>query len=223
MTPIMLQGWSEISFLHWSCDPARIKPLLPPTLLIDTFDEKGWISLTPFLLTGLRPPFVPATLGIDFPEMNLRTYVIGPKGPGIWFFSLDAGRLLPVLGARATFGLPYFWSKMAIDIGESENVHTSHRHNGRAHALVRIQKGPDIFVQSPLDVFLTARFRLYSIWAHRLMSAEVEHPQWKLRQVRVLELNENVRRAMSVEFPSKDFVAHHSIGVATKVGMPKPA
>src|ERR1043165_865825 len=85
--PFMLQRWHEISFFHWSCDPMLLRKRLPAGLELDTFDGKGWISLTPFLLKGLRPPLVPRSLGLDFPEMNLRTYVVGKKGPGIWFFS----------------------------------------------------------------------------------------------------------------------------------------
>ena len=98
--PVMLQRWHEISFFHWSCDPAVVQPRLPSGLQPDTFDGKGWVSLTPFLLTGLRPPLIPHALGLVFPEMNLRTYVMGPNGPGIWFFSLDAARIVAVLGAR---------------------------------------------------------------------------------------------------------------------------
>src|ERR1051326_4992061 len=113
---LMLQRWHEISFFHWSCAPSLLRARVPEQLQLDTYDGKAWISLTPFLLKGLRAPMVPEFLGLDFPETNLRTYVIGPKGPGIWFFSLDAGKLLPVAGARATFGLPYFWADMHVDI-----------------------------------------------------------------------------------------------------------
>src|SRR5207244_6041433 len=89
--------------------------------------------LTPFLLKGLRPPVVPRALGLNFPEMNLRTYVVGPSGPAIWFFSLDAAKVVAVAGARATFGLPYFWSDMHVDIGAVENSYFSNR-CGRAEA-----------------------------------------------------------------------------------------
>src|SRR5688572_26369967 len=75
----MLQGWPEIVFFHWSCDPALLQPRLPLELRLDTFEGKGWISLTPFLLTGLRPAIWPRALGLTFPEMNLRTYVTGIK------------------------------------------------------------------------------------------------------------------------------------------------
>src|SRR5260370_36788162 len=123
----MRQRWHEITFFHWSCDPALLGSRLPQRLQLDTYEGKAWISLTPFLLTGLRPAFIPHRLGFGFPETNLRTYVIGPNGPGIWFFSLDAAKLLAVLGARATFGLPYFWADMHVDIGTNENFYFSNR------------------------------------------------------------------------------------------------
>jgi pimeloyl-ACP methyl ester carboxylesterase len=38
-----------------------------------------------------------------FPETDVRTYVVGPDGrEGLWFFSLDAARLEPVLVAHST-------------------------------------------------------------------------------------------------------------------------
>jgi len=215
----MLQRWHEISFFHWSCEPGVLQGRLPAGLQLDRFDGKAWISLTPFLLTGLRPPLFPAALSFDFPEMNLRTYVVGPAGPGIWFFSLDAGRLFAVVGARATYGLPYFSARMAVNIGATENLYWSRRASG-AKATIRIAKEGRITEQSPLDVFLTARFRLYSKYAGRLITAEVAHPPWVLNRIRVLEFEETVRRAMRVEFPSQDFLGHHSPGVDTRIGRP---
>src|SRR5579871_6359463 len=148
----MLQRWHEITFFHWSCEPSLLQRRLPDQLKPDTFDGKAWISLTPFLLRGLRPPGLWEGLGLEFPETNLRTYVIGPDGPAIWFFSLDAGKLLPVAGARATFGLPYFWSDMQVDIGAHENSYFSNR-GGRARTKIRIAKGERITEQSSLDIF----------------------------------------------------------------------
>ena len=218
--PVMLQRWHEISFFHWSCDPALVARRLPSELQPDLYGGKSWISLTPFLLTGLRPPGVPHALGMVFPEMNLRTYVTGPHGPAIWFFSLDAAKLLAVVGARATFGLPYFWSDMQVDIGEVENFYFSNR-GGRAKARIRIAKEEEIDRQTALDIFLTARFRLYSRYRGRLVTAEVSHAPWVLNRIRIIEFEETVRRIMGVEFESADFLAHHSHGVDIKIGRPK--
>jgi len=217
---MMLQRWHEISFFHWSCNPEHVRRRIPQQLQVDTYEGKAWISLTPFLLTGLRPKLFPHSLSLAFPETNLRTYVIGPNGPAVWFFSLDCSRLLVVLGASASFGLPYFWTNMHVDIGLTENFYFSDR-GGRARARIRIVKEPRIAEQSPLDLFLTARFRLYSIFRGRLITAEVEHPPWELNRVRVIEFEENIRHVMVVEFPSADFITHYSLGVDAKIGIPR--
>ena len=220
MLPVMLQRWHEISFLHWSCDPVLLKPRVHHGLRVDTFEGKGWITLTPFILSALRPPFLPRRLGLTFPETNLRTYVTGPDGPGIWFFSLDAARLAAVVGARCTYGLPYYWSEMRVETGETGNGYFSNR-GGKATAQIHVVKEARIIEQSPLDVFLTARFRLYSVLRRRLIAAEVTHPPWDLNRARVVELNETVRQAMGVRFQSSDFLAHHSHGVDAKIGRPR--
>jgi uncharacterized protein len=219
VVPLMLQRWDEITFFHWSCEPALLKERLPDPLQVDTYGGKAWISLTPFVLKGLRPPVGPEALGLTFPEMNLRTYVLGPGGPAIWFFSLDAAKLLPVAGARMAFGLPYFWADMHVETGATENFYFSNR-GGRAQTRIRIRKEDRIIEQSPLDVFLTARFRLYSMIRNQLVTALVEHPPWQLNRARIVQFEENVRTAMRVEFPSLDFLIHHSPGVDTKIGFP---
>ena len=87
---------------------------------------------------------------------------------------------------------------------------------------IEIRKGNPIVHPSRLDVFLTARNRLYSSWAGRLLTAEVEHEPWRLREIEVTCLEENIRSAMGAELPHDPFVAHFSPGVDTKVGPPKP-
>ena len=186
---------------------------------MDAFDGKAWIGLTPFLLAGLRPPLFPQVLGISFPETNLRTYVRGAKGPGIWFFSLDAARLSAVVGARATYGLPYHWADMEVGISAGEVIYFSNR-GGRVKTRIRIAKADRIDQLSALEEFLTERYRLYSVLRSGLISAEVKHPPWSLNQARVLELEENLRRAAGLEFPGSDFLVHHSAGVDTRIGLP---
>ena len=110
----MRQTWRHLTFLHWPYSPDLIRPLIPTGLALDTFDGEAWVGLVPFEIHGT--PGIP-----HFPETNLRTYVIGPDGSrAVWFFSLDAARLLAVLGARVGYHLPYFWAKMCVKTSESE-------------------------------------------------------------------------------------------------------
>ena len=160
--PVMFQNWYRMSFLHWPCDPSLLQARLPVGLSIDTFHQTGWVGLTPFHLMGLRPPFLPAISCVsDFPEMNLRTYVQGPSGPGIWFFSLDAAAGAAVLGARLTYGLPYYWSSMSVRAtGRNRIEYTSTR--AGAIADITVQVGEVLARPDDLVLFLTERYRLYS-------------------------------------------------------------
>jgi uncharacterized protein YqjF (DUF2071 family) len=107
--PVMHQRWEDLLFLHWPIAPELLRPLIPGSLEIDTFEGQAWIGITPFHLEDVRPPLLPALPWISsFDEINVRTYVLCNGRPGIWFFSLDASKILPVIGGRVLFNLPYF-------------------------------------------------------------------------------------------------------------------
>ncbi len=217
--PATLQGWHRITFLHWPCDAGLLQARLPAGLTIDTFDDTAWIGLTPFLLTGLRPPWLPPLPGLsDFPETNLRTYVRGPAGPGIWFFSLDAASLLMVGGARLTYGLPYCWSAMAIQSNDKLVQYQSRRSS--AEATITIEVGAPLSDPDDLVLFLTERYRLYTRWAGRLGTAAVEHKPWALHQARLVTGCETLRRAASLPSGDDPALVHWSPGVDVRVGWP---
>src|SRR3954465_11571631 len=142
MFHIMNQRWHEITFCHWPCRSSILQSRLPRGLSVDTMSETAWLSLTPFLLKGMRPPLFPKIISMEFPETNLRTYVLGPKGPGIWFFSLDAARAIAVAGARIAFGLPYYLAQMSVGISPTYVTYASKR--DQASVAIRIAIGPAI-------------------------------------------------------------------------------
>ena len=219
--PVMLQRWHEISFFHWPCEPALLQKRLPSQLRIEEFDGTAWVSVTPFFLKGLRPPLLPKALGLDFPETNLRTYVQGPSGPGIWFFSLDAASVRAVIGARSTIGLPYRLAKMSVRISDTTNTYSSNR-SGRAAVSITIEKGPRLASKSALDVFLTERYRLYSVHFSTLLTVEVAHSPWVLNTMRIVEFSEGLRAAASLPDGDAPVLCHHSAGVDSRIGLPVP-
>ncbi|MGI8958983.1 MAG: YqjF family protein [Bryobacteraceae bacterium] len=178
-------------------------------------------GLTPFLLKGLRPPFAPALPWIShFPEMNIRTYVRGPDGePGVWFFTLEAGRLAAVAGARLAYRLPYRWAAMRVNKGNGAVEYSSSGKwpFGTGDARIRVEIGEPI-QSAELDRFLTARFRLYILLFGRLGFAQIEHKPWPLRTARLVRLGQNVIEASGVPQPQGDPMLHHSPGVNVRVG-----
>ncbi len=113
--PVMRQRWEQLTFLHWSYDPAVVQRLLPDSLTVDTFGGAAWVGLVPFFMRVHTPGDRGAPWASNFCETNVRTYALDREGrAGIWFLSLDAARLGAVAVARASYRLPYFWSSMRL-------------------------------------------------------------------------------------------------------------
>lgn len=227
--PVMMQHWTRLTFLHWRYPVELVQTHLPSGLRVETFDGAAWVGLIPFLMDKVRVPRLPSLPWLSrFPETNLRTYVHGPDGrTGIWFFSLDAARLPAVAAARIGYGLPYFWSDMSVDERGGELVYRARRRwPGRADARcdARVRFGQALTEEqlNSFDHFLTARHRLYSTLAGRLVAADAEHPPWALRRAQLLELRQNLVEAAGLPAPDHDPILHASAGVPVRIGMWRP-
>jgi uncharacterized protein YqjF (DUF2071 family) len=69
-----------------------------------------------------------------------------------------------------------------------------------------------------LDHFLTARHRLYSRIAGRLVAVDVEHPPWPLRRAELIELRQDLTDAAGLPQPTSGPLLHASAGVTTRIG-----
>ena len=213
----MSQTWRRLTFLHWPYDPALVRPLVPPSLVLDTFDGAAWIGLVPFEIHNLR--------GIPhFAETNVRTYVIGPDGSrAVWFFSLDAARLAAVLGARVAYDLPYFWAKMGVASQNGAVHYWSRRRRTHAASVMSdiVVKPGGLFAPQELgnrDHFLTARYRLYTLLYGRLGWAQIEHEAWQLAKATVVTLDQNLIEAAGLPTPEGQPLAHYAEEIDVKIG-----
>jgi uncharacterized protein len=225
----MYQTWSWLGFLHWSYEPAVLARLLPAGLAPHTFDGRAWVGLTPFLLRDLRTPVAPALPWFtSFPETNVRTYVVGPDGrDGLWFFSLDAARLEPVLVARSTYALPYMWSAMTVERdGPLLRYRSRRRWPGPtpATSAVTLEVGDPLAPEAlgELDHYLTARWQLYTTLGPVLARSCVEHEPWPLHRASLRELDTGLVTAAGLPEPVGEPLVHWSPGVRTRISGLRP-
>ena len=136
--------WVDLAFLHWRVDPDMIRPLIPPDLTLETFDDAAWVGVVPFKMEDVRLRFAPAIPGTNaFPELNVRTYVRVGERFGVWFFSLDAANRLAVRGARFLYNLPYYDAAMAVHEDGEGIVYESRRVHRRAPAAASLPRITD--------------------------------------------------------------------------------
>ena len=231
--PVMLQGWYDLTSIHWSYDAAVVQRLLPDGFAVDTFDGRAWVGLIPFDMRRIRLPFGPGggvSVGrwSSFPETNIRTYIIDRSGRrGVWFCSLDITRLVPTLVARVAYGLPYCWARMDISHPEANvvqyrSVRRWPRDSSGAHTTVTTRIGAAINEPSELQLFLSARWALGSTFLGRCLWARVDHPEWQLHEAAVEQLDESLLSAAGLPAPEGDPVVLWSSGVEVRIGRPSP-
>jgi uncharacterized protein YqjF (DUF2071 family) len=222
----MRQDWRELTYVHWPYPAEAVQSLLPEGLEVETFDGAAWVGLVPFRMVGIAGRGTPPIPYFGtFPETNVRTYVRGPAGPGVWFNSLDITRVLPVAVARLSYRLPYMWSKMRIE------RHTAGAITYRAErrwpgprgvsSLVEVVPGESIENPSAFEHFLSARWRLYTMLRSRLAQARVSHEPWPLRKAKILDLHDEFVPAAGYPRPTIRPHVMHSSGVSVVVARPE--
>ena len=213
----MYQQWHDLLFAHWALPPEVVRHLIPPELELDTFQGEAWIGVIPFWMSSVRFRWLPPipTSG-TFPELNVRTYVRAPKQPdkpGVYFFSLDAGSLLAVLGARAGAGLPYFWADMRAEaVGEGIRYRSVRRQRPRpAEFRARYRPtGPVSQNKTDLERFVTERYCLYGVRRRRVHRVQIHHLPWPLQPAEAeFEVN-GMARIHGIELPSQQPILQFS-------------
>lgn len=184
------QEWHNVIYLHWLVDPVIFRNIVPKELTIDTFNGSGYISIVAFTIKNLRPRFIPSLPYIsDFHEINLRTYVTYHGIPGIYFFSLEASKILPVLGARIATGLPYVKSEIWRDGGlynSHNNSHVFRMHLDYSFSNEEIQRTPE-------DIWLSDRYRLFVKTSGKISKIDVHHHPWILKPLHLKEISVNYK------------------------------
>ncbi len=244
---MMNQRWLDIAFLHWAVDPAQVAPMLPPGVRPDVRDGVTWVGLIPFRMVGAGPGRLPGVPWFGtFLEPNVRLYTVDATGRrGIVFASLDADRLAVVTGARAAFGLPYRWSRMAYDeraVGEGSEVlyrtwprrgplssiptgldGSSAPGGGRAGTRIRLAlSGRPAPRHGDLEDYLTARWGLHVRHLRQDWYVPNTHGAWRLEEASVLELDDGLLAGAGLPdlaLRSPDSVAF-SRGVTTEFALP---
>lgn len=207
----MAQVWHDLLFAHWPIEAARMRELVPSELDLDLFDDRAWLGLVPFRMSGVRLRGTPALPWLSaFPELNLRTYVRCRGVRGVWFFALEAANPIAVEVARRWFHLPYFHARMRCEREPAEQATpsgvparprsadedrsivsyaSSRTHRGAPPAELVARYGPsgpvELARDGSLEHWLTERYCLYTLDdRRRVLRGDIQHAPWPLQPAR---------------------------------------
>ncbi|MEA2409183.1 MAG: uncharacterized protein QOE69_3302 [Thermoleophilaceae bacterium] len=182
------QTWCDLLFAHWRVPAERLRRVMPPALAskLNLYEDgSAWLGITPFVVQGLRLRGTPPLPWVShFPELNVRTYVELDGRPGIYFFSLDAGRRAAVLAARRTYRLPYFHARMRAEkVGARVDYESERTDSSGPPARFRGSYGPvGPRTDDPLARWLAERYCAYTVdGSGQPLRIEIHHPPWPLQ------------------------------------------
>ena len=224
---LMTQDWENVLFLHWPVSKEELRKHIPDELELDLYNDTAWISFVLFTVGESRPRLMPPIPpACNFPELNVRTYVKHGKKPGIYFFSLDAGRDFVV--SLTTLGdfLPY--RKAKVDYIEEDG-----RFAFSSHKLEEDEPAESFTIgfkpilgkmvdKKEIDRFLTDRFTFWRKPKNTLYRMDITHPEWDLYPVE-FQIEQNTM-APFIDFPQDENypIAHYSPFMKTKYYPPMP-
>jgi uncharacterized protein len=222
--PVGRQLWRDLLFVHQLVPAGLLRAALPLGLELDTYEGNAWVTLIPFAVFDSRPIGAPRALGMNFLEVNLRTYVRGPDGErGIYFFSLEASSWLAVAGARFAYALPYFPAKIErrqeTDTGRihyrSERVVA-----GRGAGLEATWRAEGPLAQvtpGSLDHFLIERYILFAARGGQLRRARVRHHPYPVQRAVIGSWRESLSARAGLPGLRTPAAVHFSPGVDVEI------
>lgn len=227
---IMRQRWTEASFIHWRVSPEVVAPFMPQGCRPDIVDGSAWVGLIAFQMSKsafFGGPSVP-WLG-DFPEVNVRLYSVDEHGRrGVVFLSLEASHVIPVLVARAAFGLKYQWASMRITQDDGLVRYTTKRIlNKNASSVIEVRPGTDpeadaALHSDPIAQALTARWAFHERHVGKTLYCRNTHEPWPLQTAELVHLDDQLLRVAGfgdLASRTPDSVMY-SAGVTTFFGAP---
>ena len=180
---VMGQSWDDLLFLHYRVPAEQLRPLVHDGLELQQHSGSAWVSVTPFVITGLRARgLLPLPLASSFRELNVRTYVTRGGKPGIWFLLLDASSRVAVEAGRRLYRLPYFPADISVRRRGDEILYDCSRDEGKAFSAEYRSDGPVFNAErGSLEHFLTERYCLYAEHEGHLYRADIHHRPWPLQ------------------------------------------
>ena len=164
---------------------------MPKELEIDLFDGKPWISVVAFTMEKIRPKNLPSFPPIsDFDEINIRTYVKSNNKTGVYFLSIEGGKILSCKVAKGISELPYRFSK----IKRTENKYQSNNFKFNDKLDIEFKIGKGVAEKTELDKWLTERYALFQDIENYINEFEIHHLEWPVNEIDLKNLNVNYPR-----------------------------
>lgn len=178
--------WRQTFFVHWLVPADTLRARIPAGVTLDRWRGHAVASLVAVDVEGPAPRALlrtPMAQLFRYRQLNLRTYVDGPEGPGMTLLETRIDRITLALGARLA-GMPYHLDRrLAFEV---RSASLALRARGLAVDGLVADAPPQTLQPGTLEHFADERYRLYAqLPVGRTLCVQLAHPSWRARPVRL--------------------------------------
>jgi uncharacterized protein YqjF (DUF2071 family) len=180
----MQADWGNLVMVSWLVDPAMLQEKMPPGCTPDLWEGAAALSLVGVEFSSVVVKGISWPWHDRFPEVNLRTYVQGPNGPGVVFLGELVPKFLVARIARKSYGEPYqkrkVWVEKRVRHSEPEVAYEWEIGARTFRISVRAEAQAHAVGAGSLEEFLLHRSRGYNAFRGGT-TYEVNHEPWAMR------------------------------------------
>lgn len=188
--PFLTARWANLALFNFAVEPALIAHRVPRGFSPDLWEGRAYVSVVAFQFLDTRVMGLPWPGFINFPEVNLRTYVKAPDGRrGVVFEREYVPSRIVGLVARLAYNEPYSAAAMTMHVERDGSTLKARYTMGRAASLANIEVDAD---PTPLDPApegtIEHHFKEHQ-WGFGVtrrgttLVYEVRHPEWRTHRI----------------------------------------
>jgi uncharacterized protein YqjF (DUF2071 family) len=176
--------WRQTFYVHWLVPADTLTPRLPRNTTLDRWKGHAVVSMVAVDVEGPAPRAIlqtPVAHLFRYRQLNLRTYVDGPEGPGMTLLETRIDRVTYALGARLA-GMPYHVDRQLVYEVHAASLEL--RARGLAATGVVSDVAAGELSPGTLEHFACERYRAYAqLPVGRTLCVQISHSPWRARPV----------------------------------------
>lgn len=217
--PLIDHYWKNLFCIHFKIPPDLLKPLLHPSIGVDTWENNAYIGvfgLELYNLNFFRLPLIKQFKYKSIIQLNIRTYVKNLQNePTVYFFKLNANSRIGCLIAKTIYKLPYIYSSIYYQCAQHEGKMLMFRKNKRHAFSFDIEEDTFTASESPLASFFLERSKFNTtLEKNELYEGIIKHSPFQLQKIKVKESSFSLLEQMS--FPSNSMALAHEANFFSK-------
>lgn len=194
--------WRQTFYAHWLVPADTLTGRLPRGTTLDSWRGHAVASLVAIDVEGPAPRALLETAMAPlfrYRQLNLRTYVDGPEGPGMTLLETRIDRVTYALGARLA-GMPYHLDRQLVYEVHAASLEL--RARGLHTTGLVSDVGASELARGTLEYFACERYRAYAqLPVGRTLCVQIAHPPWRARPVVLQEPLTPAPLGLAVDVP----------------------